>query len=171
MFLTSLFISASIFAQKPLPVDCPGLKEQLLQIQKSFAAFDSLKKDNIHGGENITQWKTDFSLCSVNGILTVFFGHTFTLDFTFDKIYSIKDPSLKEFTDKLHEEIKAVFGKAYTEKYMEQESDEDEGWEDFKKYTWELNTTPNTVPEKSIILLFSAVESKLQVSFTYYKKI
>ena len=59
LFLTSLFISASIFAQKPLPVDCPGLKEQLLQIQKSFAEFDSLKKDNI---QNILHVKNMYSL-------------------------------------------------------------------------------------------------------------
>ena len=163
-----LLISASIFAQKPLPVDCPGLKEKLLLIQKSFPEFESWKKDKILGGEDITQWKTDFSLCGLNGILEIFFGHTFILGFTFDKIFSITDPLLKDFTNKIHEDIKEIFGTTFTEKYEEQEGDDE--FDAYKKYTWKLNNTGSAVPEKSIVLQFSAEESKLKISFTYYKK-
>ncbi|MEO7209690.1 MAG: hypothetical protein ABIY35_01995 [Chitinophagaceae bacterium] len=174
LFILPIVLSLPVFAQKPLPADCPGIHEQLLLLQKSFPEMESFKKEKISGDKLITDWTTDLSLCNVSGILQLMFGNRVELSFTFDKKFTFTEASLKVLTNKLHDDIKNVFGATYSEKYDEQESgneEDDEYFEEFKKYTWlKKETIDNNVQVNSIVLQFSEKDSKLSVSFLTYKE-
>ena len=174
LLILAIVFSIPAFAQKPLPADCPGIHEQLLLLQKSFPEMESFKKEKISGDKLITNWTTDKSLCSVNGVLQLMFSNRVELSFTFDKKFAFTDATLKVLTNKLHDDIKNVFGATYSEKYDEQESgneEDDEYFEEFKKYTWlKKETIDNNVQVNSIVLQFSQEESKLSVSFLTYKE-
>ena len=167
ILLLPILLSTSVFAQRPLPVDCPRLHENLLVMQKSFGDLSQGKKERISGGDLISNWATDYSLCTVDGILQLISGNTEVI-FTFDKKFAFTDATLKQIVQKLHDGIKEVFGNTFTEAYDEQEGDE--YFDDFKRYKWVNKTTVgNVVHVKSITLKFSYVDSKLSVSFEYFE--
>lgn len=137
--------------------------------------MESFKKEKISGDKLITGWTTDMSLCSVNGVLQLMFGDRVELSFTFDKKFVFTDASLKALTNKLHDDIKNVFGATYAEEYEAQESssnDEDGYFDEFKRYTWrKKETVDNNVHVSSVVLQFSEEDSKLSVTFlTYIEK-
>lgn len=174
LFLVPIIFSVPVLAQPPLPVDCPGMKDQFFQLQKSFPEMESFKMEKISGDKLITDWTTDKSFCNVPGVLQLMFGNRVELSFTFDKKFVFTEASLKTLTTKLHDDIKSVFGAPYVEEYESQESssnDEDGYFDEFKRYTWrKKETINNNVQVSSVILQFSQEDSKLNVSFLTYKE-
>ena len=177
ILLLPLFLSISVFAQRPLPVDCPGLHDNLLVMQKSFGDLSQGKKERISGGDLISNWTTDYNLCTVDGILQLISGNT-AVNFTFTKKFKFTDATLKQIVQKLHDGIKEVFGSTFAEKFEEQggnqslfdEQDGDGGLDDFKKYKWVNKTTAGKVVQvKSVTLSYSYVDSKLSVNFEYFE--
>jgi len=132
-----LFFSLTAPAQKkPIPANCPDLKQKLLLIKQSFTNLQKFKKELLPG--STYKYATSLTICGVMGEMEVYEeGAEIIFKFTDDKFTDEDGKLTAAFVANFRKTVKAVFGSTYEETY---DKDVDEMWGEseyfeYKQYT------------------------------------
>lgn len=132
-----LFFSLTTYAQKkPLPANCPDLKQKLLLIKQSFTNLQKFKKELLPG--STYKYATSLTICGVMGEMEVVGGYTEVIFKFKDDKFTDEDGKLTAaFVANFRKTVKAVFGSAYEETY---DKDDDEMWGESEYYEYRQYT-------------------------------
>lgn len=157
-----LFFSLTAPAQKkPIPANCPDLKQKLLLIKQSFTNLQKFKKELLPG--STYKYATSLTICGVMGEMEVFDGGAeITFKFENDK-FSDEDGKLTAaFVANFRKTVKAVFGNTYEETY---DKDDDEMWGEYEYYEYR----PYSASYPKIRIDYPFADDFIWISFEYSK--
>lgn len=128
-----LFFSLAAPAQKkPIPANCPDLKQKLLLIKQSFTNLQQFKKELLPG--STYKYASSLTICGVIGEMEVVGGYTEVIFKFKDDKFTDEDGKLTAaFVANFRKTVKAVFSNTYEETY---DKDDDEMWGESEYYEY-----------------------------------
>lgn len=161
LYLVLLFSLTTAAQKKPLPANCPDLKQKLLLIKQSFTNLQQFKKELLPG--STYKYASSLTICDVMGEMEVYDGGAeIIFKFSDDKFTDEDGKLTAAFVANFRKTVKAVFGNTYEETY---DKDHDEMWGESEYYEYK----PYTASYPLIRIDYPFADDFIWIRFEYDK--
>lgn len=161
LYLVLLFSLTTAAQKKPLPANCPDLKQKLLLIKQSFTNLQQFKKELLPG--STYKYASSLTICGVIGEMEVVGGYTEVIFKFKDDKFTDEDGKLTAaFVANFRKTVKAVFGNTYEETY---DKEDDEMWGESEYYEYK----PYTASYPRIRIDYPFADDFIWIRFEYDK--